>query len=344
MAEAFLSQLLRVENIVQPNSGEPCIICLTVCGTFCPETGSVELEIRLPCNHVVGSRCIVTWLDPRRTASNSCPLCRCVFFPTQPPLCRYFFFPTQSRPYLEHETLEDNQNDRVDSWPIFQPYEPNLHDGLEGMRDSGDDEEADGEGNIEEISEETTPEPFAQETVLRRSARLQGIAPAESIVQVNIPRRSARQQSTTQRAGEEMHEGYDQMGNSTIRPIDPIDFATVQTMCSTYCYRLNLNSQPQAIEISQHLAATIYRICVAAEEYSLPSIAAVAVYMASHLTGAPKTSHWVSMMSGVHDGVISRLYRFVDQAQDPAWLIDEEVLAMVNRGPLETVFGFLPGA
>lgn len=42
-----------------------------------PETGLAEFHVSLPCNHVVGSGCIAVWL---RT-SNSCPLCRRVFFP-----------------------------------------------------------------------------------------------------------------------------------------------------------------------------------------------------------------------------------------------------------------------
>lgn len=45
MAEAFLSQLLRVENCVQePNNGsvgERCMICLEKCGTLCERTGVV---------------------------------------------------------------------------------------------------------------------------------------------------------------------------------------------------------------------------------------------------------------------------------------------------------------
>lgn len=49
MAEAFLSQLLRVENCVQENpisggSGECCIICLEKCGTLCERTGVVVVH------------------------------------------------------------------------------------------------------------------------------------------------------------------------------------------------------------------------------------------------------------------------------------------------------------
>ena len=94
MAEAFRSELLRIENRVHPSTDQPCIICLTGCDTLCSETGTVEWEVRLPCKHTVGSRCIAKWLDPLGVANNSCPVCRYVFFPAQP------------RPYLEHGTFD----------------------------------------------------------------------------------------------------------------------------------------------------------------------------------------------------------------------------------------------
>ena len=78
MAEAFRSQLLRDENRV--HSDQPCMICYTQCDTPCPETGTVEWEVRLPCRHTVGSTCISKWLDPSGAANNTCPMCRYVFF------------------------------------------------------------------------------------------------------------------------------------------------------------------------------------------------------------------------------------------------------------------------
>lgn len=60
------------------------------------ETGLLEYAIRLPCNHIVGSGCITQWLH----SNNTCPLCRCVFFPAQ------------SRPYLENGIM-DGQTDHT---------------------------------------------------------------------------------------------------------------------------------------------------------------------------------------------------------------------------------------
>ncbi len=79
MSERFLTQLLRIENRVESDSGVLCQICLSECGTLSSETGTIEIAIRLPCSHVLGSACICTWLRSR----NSCPLCRRTFFPLE---------------------------------------------------------------------------------------------------------------------------------------------------------------------------------------------------------------------------------------------------------------------
>lgn len=41
------------------------------------DTGVIECQIRLPCNHTLGSACIATWLK----SNNTCPVCRHVLFP-----------------------------------------------------------------------------------------------------------------------------------------------------------------------------------------------------------------------------------------------------------------------
>ena len=94
MAEAFLYELLQAHNRVN-NQDERCCICLEEYGTLSRETGTIEVEMRLPCDHSIGSACIATWLKD----NNSCPICRREFFPAQP------------RPYLEHGTLDDQEND-----------------------------------------------------------------------------------------------------------------------------------------------------------------------------------------------------------------------------------------
>ena len=345
MAEAFLNQLLRVENSVQ-NSGESCIICLTECGTLDPRTGVVEWEIRLPCNHTVGSSCIATWLNPTGAARNSCPL------------CRFIFFPAQSRPYLEHGIFEGDQNNRISSDGSNLPGVGNwLADAIRYLNYSGPtytartfdredweieganlvngngDEEADEETNSEDIS--SAPPVISEHSQSpRRSARLRGIAP-EPLEQESTPSPSARQQGLPQNDGEELQfEDSDD---------EDLDSGTLKLMCETYSYRLNLNLTPnsRAIETSQRIAertSAAYRPF----DHGLQSCAAVAVYVASHLAGAPKTPHTVSMMSGVGSGIISAFYLSIFTERVRTGLLDEDMLAMINRGDRETVLGFMP--
>lgn len=80
MAETFLHELFQPSNLVQSDTQErKCDICLQETGSMNRETGMVELQVRLPCSHVVGSGCIATWLKD----NNSCPMCRREYFPAQ---------------------------------------------------------------------------------------------------------------------------------------------------------------------------------------------------------------------------------------------------------------------
>ena len=79
MSEAFLTQILSTDSSVQADHGQLCCICLQLCGTLSRESGVVEVEVRLPCNHTVGSACIARWLQ----ANNTCPLCHETFFPRE---------------------------------------------------------------------------------------------------------------------------------------------------------------------------------------------------------------------------------------------------------------------
>ena len=96
MSEAFLYILFQESNVVSLE-GEHCGICLEEYNTLSRETGMIEAAIRLPCNHVIGSACIATWLKD----TNTCPICRREFFQAQP------------RPNLEHGIIDgpDNENE-----------------------------------------------------------------------------------------------------------------------------------------------------------------------------------------------------------------------------------------
>ena len=94
MSEAFLYELLQESNVVRLE-GEQCGICLEKYNTLSRETGTMEVAIRLPCNHIIGSACIATWLKD----TNNCPFCRREFFQAQP------------RPYLEHGIFDGPENE-----------------------------------------------------------------------------------------------------------------------------------------------------------------------------------------------------------------------------------------
>ena len=59
------------------------------------ETGLVELQVRLPCSHIIGSGCIAIWLKDNR----SCPI------------CRREFFPAQQQPYPEDDMVWDQEEE-----------------------------------------------------------------------------------------------------------------------------------------------------------------------------------------------------------------------------------------
>ena len=167
MSEAFLSQLLRVENVsIQPGSTERCVICLEDCGD---KTGGVEWAVRLPCSHTFGSRCIATWLDPAGAANNSCPLCRKELFPAQP------------RPWLEDEVVEvdpfawagwpdylaDSEDGRFEGYELYSESddpEPLLHANGPVFEEEEEIEEEESEEEFP-IREHARPDPSNLETI-----------------------------------------------------------------------------------------------------------------------------------------------------------------------------------
>ena len=105
MAQEFLDQLLRMENTVKVDEQETCMVCLESYGTLNSSTGAIEVQVRLPCSHLVGTICIATWLRD----NNSCPACRATFFPAQP------------RPYLEYGIINDRPS--ANTWRMGGPDE-----------------------------------------------------------------------------------------------------------------------------------------------------------------------------------------------------------------------------
>ncbi|KAF6228013.1 hypothetical protein HO133_007741 [Letharia lupina] len=83
MAEEFLAQLRYVRRGVLEKGDQRCFICMEDYGTTPSENGTIERAVILPCNHIMGSECISTWLSPRAqggAGNNTCPVCRHVLF------------------------------------------------------------------------------------------------------------------------------------------------------------------------------------------------------------------------------------------------------------------------
>lgn len=70
------------------------------------ETGLIELQLRLPCGHVVGSGCVAV----RLKANNSCPFCRWEFFPAQP---RQDLEDSMREVQEEENQVEEDEADRL---------------------------------------------------------------------------------------------------------------------------------------------------------------------------------------------------------------------------------------
>lgn len=140
--------------------------------------------------------------------------------------------------------------------------------------------------------------------------------------------------------------------DSAIPHRNPSNLSTIRTMCSTYCHRLDLSPSPIsiAIPLSRHLATNIHSAPMF--HFCGPSaIAAVAVFVASHLLGAPRTLFRVEMMTGVEGRDVLSLYRIFLFAVIEGGLVDEVVVGMVGgreggrgRGGWDEVVGRLPDA
>ena len=70
-AEVFLQNLPRVPSAELPDGSE-CCICQQEYGTGSANDGDA-FAVRLPCEHIVGNRCINRRLSPDQMRSNTCP-------------------------------------------------------------------------------------------------------------------------------------------------------------------------------------------------------------------------------------------------------------------------------
>lgn len=358
MAEAFLDRLLQTANSVQSDDRN-CVICLQETGMMSRETGLIELQLRLPCNHVVGSGCISIWLKE----NNSCPL------------CRQMFFPAQHRPYLEHAIVEG----REDRDP----------DGEQEDRDQDDEE-----GRLEilkNLCEYYCPqlrldEPISDLATIisHHVSRLVVITPLDldvpipfvhpycknSIVALGIyitscisghPRSPREICGVRDVDGDLIREAYDIHGdfirelysaiygrreeliNDAILQLleDPAilvwplsghemsddqiqssrDVLAMKKLCAKYCDRLRVSFPLD--ELSQHIAANLIHTGFELLSYPATSryvsqseVAAVSLYIASHLAGQPVSRRAIQSLMGAEYADIRSTYRVVRDVCD----------------------------
>ena len=79
MAEAFLRNLPQVGEDELPDDKQ-CGICREKFGKAELHAEAMEIPVRLPCQHIVGSDCIRKWVSPEEHGKNTCPFCRSVLF------------------------------------------------------------------------------------------------------------------------------------------------------------------------------------------------------------------------------------------------------------------------
>ena len=83
---AFLESLPCVDLAELTEDSRDCGICTQSMAPLgsCKDVNDdvIEEAIRLPCSHVIGSKCLARWFDPLDPANNNtCPYCRAVCFP-----------------------------------------------------------------------------------------------------------------------------------------------------------------------------------------------------------------------------------------------------------------------
>ena len=138
MADDFLSRILTEDNRVDSEVNAWCCVCLEPYGTL-KERGETECEVRLPCNHTIGSIC--AWTNFKTNNKNECPQCRYVFFPADP------------NPDFEDDDMEDVTPSLPESRSVLD-----LSD--DAMTESSDDDD---ESDPESPEDDTVPELFDED-------------------------------------------------------------------------------------------------------------------------------------------------------------------------------------
>ena len=79
-ATRYILSLPIVRKANLPDNNQSCHICME---DFKAQTGhTLELPVRLPCSHILGTICMINWLSSNGNSSpRGCPLCRAELLP-----------------------------------------------------------------------------------------------------------------------------------------------------------------------------------------------------------------------------------------------------------------------
>ena len=119
------------------------------------------------------------------------------------------------------------------------------------------------------------------------------------------------------------------------------DYETIMDRSEIYCRRLDLASSPRVTRVTEYLARKIYESRLF-EPCCAVTLAAFSVLVVSHLMDVPRTLSQVTMMTGVDDRELFRLYRLFQHSPRRAELFDAQILGMIGRGGPRVVLSYLP--
>ena len=346
MAEAFLYELLQMRNSVH-NPEERCTICLEGYGTLSRETGNIEVEIRLPCTHTVGSACIATWLR----SNNTCPVCRHEFFPAQP------------RPYLEYGIMdgeEDEEREEEDEarsirWlnedhcdELGLAIESCLFSGLiiERLMESPNWDRGHTEHCIVAVSIYIASHLTCEPRSPREIAAVTGVE-ADHIRFTYDLIYPERELLAGPRLRNLLARAFDDMGALNwpapgYRFTDEqIESNHVSQMlkegCEDGCDELGLDTRVAGF--SNRIAENL-RTAGFMAHLSPRSLTAVGIFMASHAVGRPVTAGCVSEAVGIDEVVVRSAYALAHVNRYE--LLGESLLEDIGRGYGESILGRLP--
>lgn len=330
------------------NPEERCSICLEEYGLLCRENGTIEVEMRLPCRHTVGSACIAIWLK----TNNTCPVCRHEFFPAQP------------RPFLEHGIMDDEEDGQEDDEAANQSRFTDLNHQYCEQLGLDIDVCLISEALLEQL--EDSPRWATGHTTYCMNAVSIYIA-SHLTREPRSPREIA---VATGVDADHIRFTYDQLYPDRARIVDadilslledsfpeanPLNFPSrghdltddqierdhvlqmLKQGCEEGCHELGLDAA--VLDISDGIAARFYTAGLMAH-LSPRALTAVGIFMAAHMTCCPRNARQVVEVVRMSENAFRSVYEIAYRNRDV--LVDGAALEHVGIEGMERVLERLP--